>query len=149
MKAIIRGALSGRNAMWYSLPPVLMAFVDLWITFHYQPTEFWRGDANAAIEGNPLALIALRIDPLVLLACVVVWSVGVVFLVMRLPRRLALDLALFLVLGHTFCIGQWIVLYDEQWKVRLTIFVIFGLLLATPFAIARASSKKRRPDGTA
>lgn len=146
----IRRALCGHNSVWFSLPPIVMAFVDLWITLHYQPAEFWRGNTDIAIEGNPLALIALRIDPLVLLGCVVVWCAGVAFLVMRLPRRWALDLALFLVCGHAFCISQWIVRYDDNWQGRLTIFLIISIALATPLVMARRSSEKSTPpNGTA
>lgn len=149
-QGIIRRALCGHNSVWFTLPPTIMAFVDLWITLHYQPTEFWRGNTEVAIEGNPLALIALRIDPLVLLACVVVWCAGVAFFVMRLPRGWALDLAMFLVCGHAFCIGQWIVMYDERWRVKLALLAGFVAMLVIPLVIARRSHKKtRRPDGTA
>ena len=126
IKNISDRCFTGRNTLWLAIAPMVLAFVDLYITFAYQPTAYWLGQYSVAVEGNPIALMVMWIHPLMLVACVMIWCIGVSFLIVHLPRRWALDLASVLIIGHTITVCAWFVLNESAWWAPTSFMIVIG-----------------------
>ncbi len=89
--------------------PLILSLIDLAVTLHFQPVEYWQGNRSVVVEGNPIARLALSIHPLWIIPGFIGWY-GLVFpLIFKTPAWFGLRLSIFLVLGHLTMISGWLI----------------------------------------
>jgi hypothetical protein len=94
--------------LWLCLPPVALCLIDHALTMGSQPAAYWAGDYAAAREANEGLCWLMRQHPLAIHAALFAWLGLVGALVLALPRRPALLLALAVTIGHTFGAATWL-----------------------------------------
>jgi len=113
-----------RGRLGQPLLPIAVCLADVGLTLHGQPSSYWQGDYDSAIEGNPLARWFLEIHPLAFGAIVVGWIVCFSFLILVLTRgwsRLTYHAILF---GPTVGATLWLLRVEA-----------FGLICAGAFVL--------------
>src|SRR5687768_9582319 len=94
--------------LWLCVPPVALCLIDHTVTMTYQPASYWAGDYATAREANEGLCWLMRQHPLAINVAFVGWLGLIAGVVLALPRRPALLVALTVTIGHTFGAGTWL-----------------------------------------
>ncbi len=97
---------------WLALPPLVLAIWDEVLTLIYQPASYWSGDYSTTTEGSVLWGWLLRTHPGAFIAATIVYVLIIVWLILKLPRRLAIILSHTVFLWHligatSWMLGEW------------------------------------------
>jgi hypothetical protein len=115
---------------WLLLLALMPFAVDVTLTLLGQCPDYWQGDYQLALEGNPLARPFLAWHPWMFVALVLAYAAGVTASIYLLRLRLAFWLATLIALGHVVGGCSW--LAQHGWIGWATILAY--LILATSFA---------------
>jgi hypothetical protein len=110
-----------RRALWLLLPPIALCALDGSLTLYGQPETYWAGDYAAFLEGSPSFAHYLSIHPMVAVGAFALWVAIFSALILLLPEKLALILAVAVTVGHMAGAATWL-LY------RLNAYQLFNLL---------------------
>lgn len=118
------------HRFWLCASPLALCLLDQTITLAGQPEAYWSGLRSTACEGNPLFCWLLQQHPLAFEAGILVWIMLFCSLIIWLPRRAAMVIAIAVVLGHTWGTATWLC-----WQVRHGYWIAIGLFLASAILI--------------
>jgi hypothetical protein len=90
---------------------VIFALGDYAVTMWGQPAHYWAGDYGAAFEANPVVFWCMALHPAAFHTLTFVWIACFSLVILKIPRVLALMVALCITFSHAFCTGTW--LYSE------------------------------------
>jgi hypothetical protein len=93
--------------LWLCVPVAVCAAADGLLTLIGQPPEYWSGGYAQVSEANPLGAWLLTVHPLAFAAACVPYLVLVGGLIVALPRRWALLVAVVVPLAHAFAAAVW------------------------------------------
>ncbi|HEV3257016.1 MAG TPA: hypothetical protein VG013_09070 [Gemmataceae bacterium] len=85
-----------------------MCALDAGLTLIFQPAAYWAGQFEKVNEFSPLDRWMLMQHPLAFVAGVSVWITGISLVLLWLPTRASLALAVTLVLGNATGASWWI-----------------------------------------
>src|SRR4051794_28574643 len=83
-----------RRRWWLCVGPVVLSLADAIATMWGQPPAYWAGNYAAFDECNPVTAWFLAIHPLAIVLDFAGWILLVGLLILYLPQRLALTVAL-------------------------------------------------------
>ncbi len=117
--------------------PFLLAAFDAIATLYYQPGDYWNGNYNDASDGNPIVLIALRINPLLIIPGTLGWLIITWFLICHTAAWIALRSYVILIIGHTIGGCGWLLRYHshgaELYAVIATVVLLIASWVIYPF----------------
>ena len=94
---------------WF-LPPMLLAFaVDVTLTLHGQPKEYWLGNTGAVEEANPIGYILLVRSPWLFLFCAIVWMSVLSGTILFWRKPIAEWLAVVVAFAHAIGGCSWLI----------------------------------------
>jgi hypothetical protein len=134
-------SLLPRNALWLLLPPIALCSLDLGLTFYGQPVEYWAGNYAAVQEVSPSFAYYMSIHPLVCLAVDLLWISIFSLAILLLPEKLALTVAVAVMLGHLAGAASWLIYRFKGYQ------YCNALFLATAALIVFAFKRGQRDDG--
>jgi len=102
------GLKINKNRVWLCFPPLVLCVLDLAATLGSQSASYWYGEYLYISEGNPIAYFLLAIHPSLYIIGTAAWIAAFSFLMLRLPRRLALTLCFFISFAHLWGTLGWI-----------------------------------------
>jgi hypothetical protein len=97
-----------KKRLWLCLSPFTFCLLDQGFTLWNQSTEYWSGNYKVALEGNPLIQRLLSQHLIVYEAGFIGWLILFLFLIISLPKRLALVLSIGITFGHMWGVVSWI-----------------------------------------
>jgi hypothetical protein len=97
-----------RRLIGFGLPFLLLWALDLALTLHGQPPEYWAGDYGQTTEGGAFYRRLYILHPLAGVGGHLLWCVIVVGLLVLLPEVLAVVLTLAAAFGHTWGAATWV-----------------------------------------
>lgn len=106
-----RFSISAQGAHLIALLTVLSVF-DIVATLLGQPGEYWKGDYSAAVDANPIVVVALTISPYLSILGGILWFGFISLLMMTLSPVWRRQCYLFLCIAHLIFIWGWIVRWD-------------------------------------
>jgi hypothetical protein len=124
-----------RKQLWLCVPPVIVCLFDNVLTLWSQPASYWEGRFASAHEAAPHGRWLLAQHPLAFEGAMLVYVVIFCFLIVRLPRLLAMVLSTAIVLGHLTGACTWIAFErpaDGYW-LTLGVCVFAAALLVTGY----------------
>ena len=127
-----------KQKRWLYLPPVVFALLDLAVTLLAQPADYWQGHYGFAQTPHPLLVRLLEWHPLAFVVGGLVWIALFVVAIGLLPRRGALLLSAFLVMGHA-----WGVSTVLCWRVPGGYWLTLLLFLAAAWTLTTAWARNR------
>ena len=98
-----------QSRLWLCVGPVAFCLLDVGLTLHGQPVEYWHGDYGTAFEGNPFFRWFLQQHPFAGLGIVVAWISVFSLAILWLPTKLARVAAFTVLFGHTLGAASWLV----------------------------------------
>jgi hypothetical protein len=106
---------AGRRALpvqrlWLCLPSFVTVAADGCLTLLGQPEAYWTGGFAVVREGNPVAAWFLSVHPLAFAAAGVQYLLLIVGVVLVLPHRWAVVVAVAVPLAHAVAVAAWCVL---------------------------------------
>lgn len=97
-----------RRLLGLGLPCLLAWAMDVALTLHGQPQEYWAGDYARSTEGAPFYFRLYTLHPIAGVGGHLLWIGLVVSLVVQLPEVYAVVLALAVAFGHTWGASTWV-----------------------------------------
>jgi hypothetical protein len=97
-----------RERCWLCLPPLLLSVCDATLTLACQDAAYWRGDASAVREWNPVGRLLLTRHPLAFAAAAAAWSLAVGALILWWRSSLAVVLAFVVTFAHAVAAAAWL-----------------------------------------
>jgi hypothetical protein len=97
-----------RRLVGLRLPCLLTWMLDVGLTLHGQPPEYWAGDYARTTEGAAFYRRLYALHPAAAVGGHLVWVGLVASLLVLMPEILAVVLAIAAVFGHTFGASTWI-----------------------------------------
>lgn len=104
----MRSKIIAPNSLWLLLPPVAICALDFGLTLYGQSAEYWAGNYSSVNEVSPSFAYYLSIHPLVVVAAGLLWMAIFSVIILLLPERLTLILAIAIVIGHMWGSMTWI-----------------------------------------
>jgi hypothetical protein len=98
-----------RRLLGFGIPCLLAWMLDVGLTLHGQPPEYWAGDYARTTEGAPFYRRLYTWHPAVAVGGHALWVALLVGLVVLLPEVLAVVLTIAVVFGHTAGAYTWVV----------------------------------------
>jgi hypothetical protein len=123
---------------WLSLPPVLLALLDLAVTLLAQPADYWQGHYGFAQEPHPLFVRLLEWHPIAFAAGDLLWIALFVIVIGLLPRRGAMILSMLLVMTNAWGVSTWLC-----WRVPGGYWLTLLLFAASAWLLSAAWEKSR------
>ena len=125
-----------KQKVWLCVPPFAYCMLDQTITLLNQSPSYWAGDYSVAREGNPWFHWLLQQHPLAFEAGIVTWVALFSFLIIALPRRLAMTISIAIVLGHTWATATWI-----YWRLPFGYWLTLALFLISAIVVVATWEK--------
>jgi hypothetical protein len=97
-----------RRLIGLGLPCLLTWMLDVSLTLHGQPPEYWAGDYSRTTEGASFYRRLYTLHPAAAVGGHLVWIALLAGLLLLLPEVLAVVLAIAAVFGHTFGASTWV-----------------------------------------
>lgn len=113
---------NSQNSPWLILPVVFMSILDLAVTLFHQPSIYWQGHYESAIEGNPLVLFFMNIHPTTMLIGWLIAVTAICYAVLKLQIDVAIDISRFFIFGHALCSCGW--LWRHSWAIEYSISIL-------------------------
>ncbi len=117
-----------KNKVWLCLPPFIFCLLDQGVTLWSQSEEYWGGNYDDALEGNPLMRRLLSQHPMAFEAGLVGWMLLFLLAIGFLPRRLAMTLSVGITFGHLWGAVSWI-MYAALYGYWICLALMFGAAL--------------------
>ena len=119
------------NNLIMLIPAFWSCVFDFLITIFNQPSEYWNGNLETYIEGNPIVAYLMRNNTSGIFIFVIVWLSLIGIIGYFLPPKLLRIFSLFVVIAHTwgasawveYCFGFWFVLILVLLNAIIFIFV--------------------------
>lgn len=128
-------------SLWILVPPLLLCLLDMSLTLYGQSDAYWAGNYSDVNELAPSARGYLMIHPLAFVGHCVMWMAIFSSLILLLPQRLAMMVAVCVVVGHMTGSASWLVF-------RLGSYQACGFLfIATSVLLVLLMDYGRSPDG--
>jgi len=115
------------NKLILLIPAFWACLVDLIVTSLNQPETYWRGDLNAAAEGNPLVYGFMENSVFGIFIFTLLWLIVIIVISYFLTPKICRIFALFALMGHTWGAATWIGFYYGFWYILL--FILFNSVL--------------------
>lgn len=125
---------------WLCLPPLVAFTADVVATLQGQPDEYWAGDYQQVLEGNPIPRWLLEISPWVAVAAGAVWAA--IFALIVRYWRYGKWVAVLITAGHTFGACTWLIRFG--WPGWVVVVLVFGLTVQV-WGWCRRSGEPRPP----
>ncbi len=117
--------------VWLCLPPLAFALLDSGLTLAVQGRRYWSGAYLTATEGNSVFRWLLQQHPSAFAAGIVAWLALFTLTIVLAPRRLAMALAVAILLGHAWGLATGLVAYvPHGYWATLGMFLVAGYTLA-------------------
>ncbi len=114
------------KSKWRRLgPPLLLYSADVTITLVGQPSTYWAGDRESAIEANPVGAILLHMGPWHFTIAAIVWAATFALILWFWRHWLANAMAYAIALGHAVGAASWFVRLGP-WGTALAIGYVAG-----------------------
>jgi hypothetical protein len=98
---------TGARKWWLCVAPASVCAFDAGLTLVFQPAAYWAGEFDKVREFSPLDRWMLAQHPLAFIAWVGIWIIVSSLVLLRLPTRVSLVLAVTLVLGNASGASSW------------------------------------------
>lgn len=121
------------NSLWLLLPPLALCALDFGLTLHGQSDEYWAGNYAAVNELSPSFAYYLSLHPLVFAAAGLLWMAIFSTITLLLPERLALTVAIAIVIGHMWGALTWIVYRFGLYQGANALFLLVATLIVFTF----------------
>ena len=122
---------------WLCVPPILLALLDCVATSYGQPDQYWRGDTGVAQEDNPIVRWFMLLHPSAFFMLTVVWIAAFCFGILKLPRVLALMLALSVMVSHACCACTWLFPHNDGFYWSLALCIGSAILFVLALELSR------------
>ncbi len=99
---------TGRRKWWLCVAPASVCALDAGLTLVFQPAAYWAGQFDKVNEFSPLDRWMLMQHPLAFVAWVGVWIAAFTLVLLWLPTRASLTLAVILILGNATGASSWV-----------------------------------------
>jgi hypothetical protein len=120
-----------RPRIWLCLTPLGFAVLDAGLTLAGQGGRYWSGAYLHANEGNSVYRWLLQQHPSAFAAGILAWLALFSLAILAVPRRLAIAIAVAIVLGHTWGLATGLVAnVPHGYWVALAMFLVAGYALA-------------------
>ena len=121
------------------IPPIVLCILDQSITLIGQPSGYWRGHYELAIEGSPPFYWLLTHHPLAFEAGIAVWIALFSTVILLSPRWLAMGISIAIVIGHTWGTATWLFFrFAQGYWLCIVLFLASGILASLCY--------QQRPD---
>src|SRR5262249_31947726 len=97
-----------RRKWWLCVAPASVCALDAAVTLAFQPAAYWAGQFDKVGELSPLDRWMLLQHPLVFVAWVCTWITAFSLVLLWLPTRASLALAVMLILGNATGASSWV-----------------------------------------
>lgn len=98
-----------RARLWLCLGALTPYVLDVALTLAGQPSSYWQGEYDTAVEANPLARWFLRGGPAVFAGSCVAWGLVVTAMLCLWRSQLVVVATFLIALGHALGAGSWLV----------------------------------------
>jgi hypothetical protein len=112
--------------------PFVLSLLDAFLTLYYQPAAYWQGDRSQLVEFNPIAWLALRIHPAMLIPGFIGWYFLFFCFIFRTPAWIGLRCHVFLLCDHLIGITGWLVRHHPH---GITLSAVNGLVTVAVSAL--------------
>jgi hypothetical protein len=100
-----------------------MSYLDQAATLLGQPASYWSGQYHRVDEVSPIFRPLLQHHPITFLTGAFVWTMAFCLLIVVLPRRPAMVVALAFLLGHTWGTASWILAMPQGYWLNFGLFL--------------------------
>ena len=119
-----------KKRLWLCLPPFTFCMLDQALTLWNQSQQYWSGNYDVALEGNPIMQRLLSQHPIIYEAGLIGWIVLFLLLIISLPKRVGMTLSVGITFGHLWGVVSWIMYtaFYGYW-ICLALILVAGLLI--------------------
>jgi hypothetical protein len=99
---------TGTRKWWLCVAPASVCAIDAALTLVFQPAAYWAGEFDQVREFSPLDRWMLAQHPFAFVAWVGIWITAFSLVLLWLPTRFSLALAVTLILGNAAGASSWV-----------------------------------------
>lgn len=129
----MRSKVIAPNSLWLLLPPIALCALDFGLTLYGQSEEYWGGNYSSVNEGSPSFAHYLSIHPVAFVAAGLLWIATFSAIILLLPERLALVVAIAIVIGHMWGSTTWIAYRLRSYQGCNVLFLAVAVLIVAAF----------------
>lgn len=118
-----------RQRWWLWVPVAILYSGDIGLTLCGQPSAYWAGDYQTALEANPLADRLLKINPWLFSSGAALWLLLMTLVIRFWQSRWAVWSAIIMAMGHAVGGSTWLVKFNT-----------WGLLFAIAYLVFAAQA---------
>lgn len=135
-----------KRMAWLCVAPVVMCLFDTAVTLYFQPAAYWAGDYARVNEFSPVDRWMLGRHPGLFAAWVMVWITAFCIAILKLPTRIALGIALFLLINNTAGAASWLGRrFPEGGWVQIGLYAVTAALVILTWSRAGVFGTRQMP----
>lgn len=132
--------MADARRIWLAVPAIALFATDVALTLRGQSAEYWSGQFDLVVEGNPVAKPILASSPWLFLGLSVAWALLLLSAISLWKHRVANGLARLVAFGHAIGAASWMLNGPLGWAGVIVFLIIASELSARCWRRAEANS---------